>query len=62
MQKTGIIIYQKIKKYIKREYGRNRYHSMPNQKMLKLKKYHEEYREKRKREQGNFDKNAVLNP
>ena len=30
--------------------------------MLKLKKYQEEYRERRKREQGNFDKNAVLNP
>ena len=69
MQKSGIIIYQKIKKYIKREYGRNRYHNMPDEQMLKLKEYRKEYQKqyqkgyrKRKKEQGNSDKNAVLNP
>ena len=30
MQKTGIIIYLKIKKNVKRAYAKNRYQSMPD--------------------------------
>ena len=63
MQKTGIIIYLKIKKYIKRAYARNRYRSMPDDKMLELKAYQKEYQNKyrqMKKAQGNLAKNAVL--
>ena len=45
MQKTGIIIYPKIKKNIKRAYAKNRYHSMHDDKMLELKAYQKEYQE-----------------
>ena len=43
MQKTGIIIYLKIKKNMKRAYAKNRYHSMSDDKMLELKAYQKEY-------------------
>ena len=52
------------KENIKREYSKNRYQCMSSDEKLKLKEYQRKlsknYREKRKRAQGNFDKNAVL--
>ena len=63
MQK--IIIYLKVKKTIKRSYAKNRYHSMPDDKMLELKVYQKEYQRKyreMKKAQGNLAKNAVLTP
>ena len=48
------------------EYGKNRYHNMSPEKKLELKAYQEEYqknyREKKRREHANFNKNAVLTP
>ena len=44
---------------------KNRYHSMPDDKMLELKKYQKEYQEKyrgMKKAQSNLAKNAVLTP
>ena len=43
MQKTGIIIYLKMKKNIKRAQVKNRYHNLPEDKMLELKAYQKEY-------------------
>ena len=65
IQRTGIIIYLKIKKNIKRAYAKNRYHCMPDDKMLKLKEYQKDYQKKyreMKKAQGISAKNAVLNP
>ena len=46
MQKTGIIIYLKIKKNIKRPQVKNRYHSLPEDKILELKGYQKEFQKK----------------
>ena len=65
MQKTDIIIYLKIKKNIKRTYGKNKYHSMHDDKILELKAYQKEYQRKyheMKKAQGNLAKNAVVTP
>ena len=66
MQKIGIIIYQRIKKNMKRESCNNRYHTMSKEQRQKYKeyqkKYQKEYREKMKKEQGNINENAVLTP
>ena len=43
-QKAGIIIYLKIKKNIERAYFENRYHNLPEDKMLELKAYQKEYK------------------
>ena len=47
------------------EYGKNRYHMSPEKK-LELKAYQKEYkknyREKKRREHGNFNQSAVLTP
>ena len=62
-----------IKKTIKRDYAKNRYHNMTDEEMQKYKEYQKNYQtlywkkkkyelENIKKEQGNFDKNAVLTP
>ena len=44
MQKTGVIIYPKIKNtYIIKAQVKNRYHNLPEDKMLELKAYQKEY-------------------
>ena len=61
------------KKAIKRDYAKNRYHNMTDEEMQKYKEYQKNYQtlywkkkiyelENIKKEQGNFDKNAVLTP
>ena len=54
----------------RKEYSKNRYHNMSPEKKLELKIYQKEYqkesqknyREKKKREHANFNKNAGLTP
>ena len=73
MLKIEIIISLKIKKNEKRAYGKNRYHNMSSEQSQKHKEYQKnypkKYREKKKqelqsskKEQGNFNKKAVLKP
>ena len=54
------------KRNVKREYAKNKYHNMTDEEMQKHKKYQKKYQkiyqENKKRRQGNFDKNVVLNP
>ena len=61
------------KKATKRDYAKNRYHNMTDEEMQKYKEYQKNYQtlywkkkkyelEYIKKEQGNFDKNAVLTP
>ena len=47
-QKINIENYLKKKKNIKREYGKNRYHNMSEEKKKRLKEYQKNYREAKK--------------
>ena len=50
---------------MKRAYFKNRYHNLPEDKMLELKGYPKEHQRKyreMKKAQGNLAKNAVLTP
>ena len=47
-QRINIENYLKKKKYIKREYGRNRYHNMSKEDKRRLKEYQINYREARR--------------
>ena len=48
MQKLNIEIYQ-----IKRVYGKNRYHNMPEEEKQKLKEYQNNYRKAKKSQSSN---------
>ena len=69
--KIDILTYLIIKKYIKRDYAKKTYYVMSDEEMQKHKEYQKNYqkmyieKEKHdlqniKKEQGNFNKNAVL--
>ena len=47
-QKINTENYLKKKKYINREYGRNRYHNMSEENKKRLKEYQKNYREAKK--------------
>ena len=49
MQKIYIEIYQMKKKNTKREYGRNRYHNISEEKKQKLKEYQKNKKKKSKK-------------
>ena len=65
-QEINTEIYLKKKKNEKREYGKNRYHNMSEEKKQKLKEYQKNYRETNKSiksaESRNLIKNALLYP
>ena len=64
IKETYITIYED-EKYIKRAQVKNRYHNLPEDKMLELKAYQKEYQKKyreMKKAQGNLAKNAVQTP
>ena len=48
VKKINIENYLKNEKNIKREYGRSRYHNMPEEKKQRLKEYQRNYREARR--------------
>ena len=52
-QEINTEIYLKKKKNEKREYGKNRYHNMPEEKKQKLKEYQKIYREAKKSQSNN---------
>ena len=52
-QEINTEIYLKNKKKEKREYGKNRYHNMSEEKKQKLKEYQKNYREVKKSQSNN---------
>ena len=52
-QEINTEIYLKKKKNEKREYGKNRYHNMSEEKKQKLKEYQKNYREAKKSQSNN---------
>ena len=52
-QEINTEIYLKKKKKEKREYGKNRYHNMSEEKKQKLKEYQKNYREVKKSQSNN---------
>ena len=52
-QEINTEIYLKKKKNEKREYGKNRYHNMSEEKKQKLKEYQKNYREVKKSQSNN---------
>ena len=52
-QEINTGIYLKKKKNEKREYGKNRYHNMSEEKKQKLKEYQKNYREAKKSQSNN---------
>ena len=53
--------YKNNRDYILKD-ATDKYNNMSPEKKLKLKEYQKNYREKKKREHSNFNKNAVLIP
>ena len=53
MQEINTEIYLKKKENVKRQYGRNRYHNMSEEKKQRLKEHKKKYREAKKSQSNN---------